>query len=283
MQIDYSYEDARVDSENLKRDPCEAAWRIADGSVLLSDMIRQYCENPDIRLIYPFREENLKPASYRLSLGKRCRVDAVDYELTDSSPTVFIPPHGIAMVETYEWVNLPGYLIGRWNLETHKVYSGLVWVGGPQVDPGFQGHLSCPIYNLSNSVQRLKYGDPLFIIDFVHTSGFRPDKNTLWPADRPTHSPAYGPLDEGRILSAPAETSRKAEDAIAEVRRLQNILFVSLAVIVTAVTVLATMSSLEPIKVPPGWTDAGPSWLSVPALLISVFVLLRVCVRRRRR
>lgn len=282
MQIDFSYEDAIVNPDNLKRDPLLESWNIQDGSVLLMDKIKDYCENPDIKLIYPFNKDRLKSASYKLSLGKRYRLDTVDYELTDSNPIIFIPPHGIVMVETYEWINLPGYLIARWNLDTHKVYKGLVWVGGPQIDPGFQGHLSCPIYNLSNTVQKIKYKEPIFIIDFVHTSSFIQNKSVLWKSDRKTYSPAYAPLDEDKILSAPAETNKKAEDATTEVRRLQNIMFISLAIVIAAVTILATLSSLEPIKVPADWVDAGPSWLSILAILISIFALLKVCCRRRR-
>ena len=61
------------------------------------------------------------------------------------------------MVTTYEWLNVPGFLIGRWNLKVKKVYNGLVWVGSLQVDPGYQGFLSCPLYNLSSKPQVIQF------------------------------------------------------------------------------------------------------------------------------
>jgi hypothetical protein len=60
---------------------------------------------------------------------------------------------------------------------------GLLWVGGPQVDPGYAGHLFCPIYNLSDKPVTPRVGDPIAVIDFVKTTPFekgRP-KSELYP------------------------------------------------------------------------------------------------------
>jgi hypothetical protein len=43
-------------------------------------------------------------------------------------------------------------------------------VGGPQVDPGYQGKLFCPLYNLSNKTIKLRYGDTIAAIDFIRTT-----------------------------------------------------------------------------------------------------------------
>jgi hypothetical protein len=51
-------------------------------------------------------------------------------------------------------------------------YSGLLWVGGPQVDPGYVGHLFCPIYNLSDKEVTLHIGEAIALIDFVKTTPF---------------------------------------------------------------------------------------------------------------
>ena len=51
---------------------------------------------------------------------------------------------------------MPRFLIGRWNIRVTVAYKGLLWVGGPQVDPGWVGHLFCPIYNLSDQEVNFK-------------------------------------------------------------------------------------------------------------------------------
>src|SRR5205807_480724 len=49
-------------------------------------------------------------------------------------------------------------------------YKGLLWVGAAQVDAGFRGYLSCPLYNLSNRDVEVAYGDEVAVIDFVTTT-----------------------------------------------------------------------------------------------------------------
>ena len=121
-------------------------------------------------------------------LGSYYRMDGKDYELSDDNKVLKIPRHGIAIVRTYEWINMPGFLVGRWNLKVKMVYKGLVWVGSLQVDPGYRGYLFCPLYNLSDKEQELIYKDPLFTIDFVRTTLFDESKGCeLWKpqTDRP--------------------------------------------------------------------------------------------------
>ena len=161
---------AKVDSINLQKDPISDEWTSKDGSVLLKDRIKFYCDDQKIKMIVGYEAKLLEPASYQLRLGGDYRIEGKNKKITSQNQTLVIPPHGLVIVRTYEYINLPCFLIGRWNLKVKMVYKGLVWVGGPQVDPGFQGFLSCPLYNLSNKEVKLKFKDPLFIIDFVRTS-----------------------------------------------------------------------------------------------------------------
>ena len=140
--------------------------------VLLRDAIRLYAEAEDVKMITPFNPENLKPAGYELTVGDEAMrggehiyLDGVDKELE-------IPPFEVAVVKTGETVNLPRYIIARWNIRVKWAYQGLLWVGGPQVDPGYVGHLFCPIYNLSNTPVKLRKGKAIALMDFVKTSGF---------------------------------------------------------------------------------------------------------------
>jgi competence protein ComGC len=63
-------------------------------------------------------------------------------------------------------------MIARWNIRVTHAYAGLLWVGGPQVDPGYSGHLFCPIYNLSDKPVTLSRGETLALMDFQRTTTF---------------------------------------------------------------------------------------------------------------
>ncbi|MGH8613802.1 MAG: dCTP deaminase domain-containing protein, partial [Gammaproteobacteria bacterium] len=75
-------------------------------------------------------------------------------------------------VSTAEKLNLPFYVAARFNLRVKWVYRGILLGTGPQVDPGFRGHLSCPLFNLTNRPIRIKLGDEFATIDFERTTDF---------------------------------------------------------------------------------------------------------------
>ena len=109
--------------------------------VLLSDWIRYYVDNYD--LITPFEEKQLKRAGYELSVGSVFSVAGRTHEIKDNpgENELRIEPFEVAIIQTRERINMPDFLIGRWNIRVRLAYEGLLWVGGPQVDPGYQGFL----------------------------------------------------------------------------------------------------------------------------------------------
>jgi deoxycytidine triphosphate deaminase len=135
--------------------------------VLLSDEILYYCQN--YSLLDPFEAENIKPANYELRVGFNYAVNGKKYEI-QKGEELTIPPFEVAVIEILETVNMPPFLIGRWNIRVSWAYEGLVWVGGPQVDAGFRGILLCPIWNLSNKPFRIKSGEAIAVIDFQTTT-----------------------------------------------------------------------------------------------------------------
>lgn len=87
------------------------------------------------------------------------------------SPSVIkIRPFQVAVLKTREILCIPRFLIARWNIRVKHVYEGLLWVGAPQVDPGFTGYLYCPIYNLSGRDVFIRQGEALALMDFVKTT-----------------------------------------------------------------------------------------------------------------
>lgn len=241
------FEHFRTNPELLKKDPDAEIWDKWQGAVLLKDEIRRYCQAP-IKMIIPFEDTPacLKPSSYHLRLGNKYRVNGKDFELSVTDPFIKIPPHGIAIVRTLEWLNIPGFLVGRWNLKVKMVYKGLIWVGSLQVDSGYQGFLFCPLYNLSNMEQTLEYEDPIFTIDFVRTTRFDENEGSeLWHSKRPTFE--LGALDTLRLTSAPAEqfkkmreelenTENKVDNFQSRIDSFQAITFTVLGIIVAAIS-----------------------------------------------
>jgi deoxycytidine triphosphate deaminase len=150
--------------------------------VLTSDKI-EYCVEK-FHLIDPFdKEKLLKPARYKITLGEDYAMGGKLRKLHNKPGMneLTIPPFQVAIVSTQQILNMPRFLIARWNLDIDLVYKGLLWVGGPQVDPGYHGRLFCPIYNLSNEPVTLKLGDDIASIDFVRTTPFIKNKTIKYP------------------------------------------------------------------------------------------------------
>jgi deoxycytidine triphosphate deaminase len=147
--------------------------------VLLSDEIERYVN--EFKLISPFRKDDqLKPAGYELSIGDEYVLGGEKRNLGKDGE-IRIPPFNVVVIKTNETINLPRFLIARWNVRVRWAYEGLLWVGAAQVDPGWVGHLFCPLYNLSNKEVVLRSGDPIALMDFVTTTEFKSGTSKVYP------------------------------------------------------------------------------------------------------
>ena len=246
------------DGTSLEADPRNKTPESASGAVLLADEIRYFCTSSDIpqdqRLITPFQPDRLRPASYQLTLGRELHVGGQQKVLHDSEPVV-LEPHQVAVVTTHEILRIPRFLVARWSLRVQKIYEGLLWTGGPQVDPGWVGHLFCPIYNLSERNVELYFQDGYFTIDFIRTTPLTEDYNNLrdGPEYRRTwFSPVRRSLsehDSNRLHSAPYEALRDLGD-LTRFRDIAigalSLMFVVLGIIVAALGVVAVKPTVEP-------------------------------------
>ena len=159
-----------AERERLFKLPDFPSERSADEiGVLLSDRIKHYCL--EYKLIDPFEPKFLRPAGYDLRVGRNYSICG-ERRALDDGMKLKIKPYQVAVIETYETLNIPQFLIGRWNIRVQLAYKGLLWVGGAQVDPGFRGYLCCPIYNLSTKAVELEFRQKLAMIDFVTTTPF---------------------------------------------------------------------------------------------------------------
>lgn len=220
--------------------------------------VRLFCTSPDIpaakRLIDPFEPDKLRPASYQLTLGKEVHIGGRHHVFRDSEPLI-LRPHQVAAVTTRETLRIPRFLIARWSLRVQKIYEGLLWTGGPQVDPGWVGQLYCPIYNLAERNVELCYRDGFFTIDFTRTTPVTDDYNRLRnePEYKKTwFAPVRNTLSEhvsNRLHSAPFEALQDLE----ELTRFRGfalaampLIFVVLGIMVAALSVVAVKPTVDP-------------------------------------
>jgi dCTP deaminase len=236
--------------------------------VLLSSEIVRLSEGP-LKMISPFYRDKkrLKPAAYHLSLGKHYRIARKTGLLSDRDPYLKIEPYQVAIVETWEELNMPPNVIGRWNLRISGVYKGLLWVGGPQVDPCFRGHLYCPLYNLSTVSVTLVYKEPFATIDFVRTTDGRSvpfDQKRRKMSDYDTE-----------LESAPAETLKKVNRVERRVQVFESTMLTTIGIIIAALAIIAGSNYQQNV------TNVATLWIVIGAVATFVAGLLIGLVARR--
>jgi deoxycytidine triphosphate deaminase len=256
---------------------------IADGredapiGVLLSDEIKRCVTK--FRMIEPFDEVNLlKPAGYELTIGDEFILGGVRRDLKKDDE-IRIRPFDVVVIKTAETINLPRFLIARWNVRVKWAYEGLLWVGAAQVDPGWVGHLFCPIYNLSNKEVVVRAGDPIALMDFVTTTPFRPGESKEYrrPPKRPLLSLYASGLRSAlydlasvdmKNLGDRVEATR--EDIQTRVGGFQDRIdsFVSITLGVLGVVVAAVALSFgKPDQL--RWWDPSVLWVSALAIFVA--------------
>ncbi len=249
--------------------------------VLLSDEI-EYCVQA-FKMIWPFKPANLKPAGYELSIGDEYVLGGERKQLSKDGE-IRIKPFNVVVVKTAETINLPRYLIARWNIRVKWAYEGLLWVGGPQVDPGWVGNLFCPLYNLSNKEVVLRIDDPIALMDFVTTTPFRQGKSVAY-----TRPPKRVLLEEYRAaelnsglyelaetkLSAYErqmhQTTEKVEGRVNDIReRVDNFVSITFGVIGLLIAAVTLFFGKSPN---PTWWAPSALWGPAFAMVFSLFAL----------
>jgi deoxycytidine triphosphate deaminase len=254
------------------------------GGVLLSDEIIFYADNHN--LIAPFSSGNLKPAGYELTVGDEYFLNGQFLELALQDPdkqTITIPPFEVAVLKTTEILCLPRFMIARWNIRVRHAYSGLLWVGGPQVDPGYVGHLFCPIYNLSDKAVTLHLGDPIALIDFVKTTPF--DRNKPKSELKRYPFPKRLFLEDFEINDLRSALFTAAGQKLVEVQdqmkgletRFITFTQISFAVfaLVIALVALISKANAESISLSASFFGSTTIAVSVAAILIAIFSYVR--------
>jgi deoxycytidine triphosphate deaminase len=284
-------EKRRVEARHLKSllssevDPHPAVH-----GVLLSDEIIYYADNHN--LISPFNRDNLKPAGYELTIGDEYYKSGNFLDLDsedDEKNKVTIPPFEVAVLKTAEILCIPRYMIARWNIRVRHAYSGLLWVGGPQVDPGYVGHLFCPIYNLSDKTVTLHVGESIALVDFVKTTPFVDTKSDL-ELKRYPHPPKRSFLEDYGIDDLRSALFTKAGEKLVEfedqIKSLEArfIVFtqISFAIFALVIALVALVSrvNVESVSLSAAFFGAGTIAISLAAFMVAAFSYVRGRVGR---
>jgi deoxycytidine triphosphate deaminase len=233
--------------ERLKQLPeIEAAQFRASSSpvskpgVLLAKEIERCCH--EFSLISPFSPNQLKAASYRLTVGSRYSLGGERRTLAESEQ-IRIPPFQVLVIQTRETLNMPRDMIARWNIKVSMAYKGLIWAGGPQVDPGYQGHLFCPIYNLSDQEVSLSYGTEIAVIDFVTTTAFDRDGKKF---ERPPQAMLFDDYDT--LKSGLSDAWDRIQQFDTKITIYGGFALTLIGIIVAALSVMASSSASAEIK-----------------------------------
>ena len=215
-------------------------------------------------------ESRIKPAAIHLSLGEKYRVGERTFFLSKKKPYLTIQPYQVVIVETKEYLNMPKNLIARWNLRISYVYKGLIWVGGPQVDPRYTGFLYCPLYNLSTSPVTLQYGEPFATIDFVRlASGRSVDYRKQQKRTKMSHYQSF--------KSAPEAAIRQVKEARRRIEIFEATTLTAIGIIITALAILATAN---PTISEQGWPPV--LWITVAAIVTFISGLILGVVAGKR-
>lgn len=141
-------------------------------------------------MIYPFRKGDLRPATYGIRLnGKAIRwcynlttqkfekdvlVLGTPKSTNDISVKEFkIERNTISFVTLEPYIQLPNYIVARFNLKVDHVYRGLLLGTGPVIDPGFRGYLSIPLHNLTNNDYTFRADDLMIYMEFTKLSNHK--------------------------------------------------------------------------------------------------------------
>ena len=264
--------------DDLSKYPCPEKDDLGTSGVLTSDEIEYYAN--EYKMIEHFDPKSLKPAGYELHLGEDYAIGGKRKKLSPENPELEIPPFEVAVISTKEIINLPRFIIARWNLRVRKVYEGLLWTGGPQVDPGWLGRLFCPIYNLSSEPVTLRLGEPIALIDFVKTTPFQKGKTKEY--DRPPKRKELEDYNWNLKSALVTEAKNRMDEVENKANRVESmigIIITAIVILFAALSILVTSGhSGQHINVTlPLWVYISVG-LSVLAIAIALFqpVKLRI-------
>lgn len=112
-------------------------------------------------VISPLEENQIQPASVDLRLDKTLlSINDVETDIFDEA--YLLQPGEFVLGSTLEYVEIPADLVGIIDGRSSIGRLGvMVHVTAGYIDPGYCGNITLEIYNVSDEVFELKYGDSI--------------------------------------------------------------------------------------------------------------------------
>ncbi|MDX6611787.1 MAG: dCTP deaminase [Blastocatellia bacterium] len=137
-------------------------------SVLTDSEIQKLVEEKE--LITEFSRDSLEGASYDMRVGrqyvKHGKIELINVDY----PTLILQPGEFVVLRSLEELNMPRNLVGHNGIMSPWAKRGLVSLFSPQIDPGFCGFLTVPVFNAGDAPISINYMDKIFTVEFVRTA-----------------------------------------------------------------------------------------------------------------
>jgi len=171
LNLDNDYNQINEEDDFVTKNEVAELWE-ARGARILVDHEIAAGVHAGIIGIKNFSIESVQPASYDLRAGKRAIIssDNNHTEIDVEQTSLVLEPKSTAVLQSYEWLKFPKWLLGRLGAMTDLSSNGILTLHGIQVDPGFEGHIYVTLHNVSSNKLVLGYQQPFMTMELNYLS-----------------------------------------------------------------------------------------------------------------
>ena len=139
--------------------------------ILTGKQIRELVKNGQLK-IEPFDESLVAAATYDLRLHYKVLASPIGenqlghvIDLRDKSSGCEVLPGQMVGIMSYEKIELPLNMSGRFGIRSSIARKGMDAFGGVQLDPGFRGRLIMNLINVGPEPIQIQFKEPVFSVE----------------------------------------------------------------------------------------------------------------------
>ncbi len=203
-------------------------------------------------LIYPHDKNNIKGASYDLTMGKEYYIwekrhkGNVKIEKLRKKETFIIPPNGVCYIICNETINLPKNICGSLSLKLGLIAKGVMLASQPPIDPGYEGKIIAMLYNLSSRVIPLCEGDHILTLEL---SFLDQEANQKYSGDRKIEK--LEQVIKQPIRGSLRDLELKIDNWRNSIQRYIPLILFVITAIIGCITILFTVLTVKNILIQP--------------------------------
>ena len=117
-----------------------------------------------------FSKDSIQTASYDFRVGGKAVITEEKgfKEVNVEKEQIILHPHESAILQSYEKVRFPLFLLGRLGAMTDLTLHGIDSLIGIHVDPGYEGYIDITLYNIGNSAFILDFKQPFVTMEICY-------------------------------------------------------------------------------------------------------------------